>query len=956
MNSAFYMRWKRFIDSPKRLKAPVLNFLFAFLPEEFDRFLRKKEYQFHRLYRPYAENSYSRLASFLGTLSIIFLIYGPTLSWRGGSAFLLLCVSLLFNWSLSHWFKYGVKTKYVSASVSDWLKRNYLLAAQWLTIFLLCAFLWYMPWLVHEKEASEKIYRHALIPIIFFLFIITIPLAYLYAAYLFPPKKQEFHFSSLLDKTELVFDPRRPEITWGRVLRALLNAPFVYLLYLVFPASIAVIFIRHEETMHLVAGIFLLGMWIFLAFVGLHTRYAAMLTLWKRSLFIRAQLVVSLLVIGVAAGRLLGIDYVTTMIETIPAKVFFFYLFSLYSLLWFYGYWLNHILSERLFFLLGGENSDYPWSLRYQLADSEQFRYLQIHGGTRFIVIRPKRKSLFSVLGKDITIYERVPLFKKLVESAGSKTSLKIELGELIKRYNSYFSLMNIVAFLLFSFSFYILYQQDTRPEYKQPRAASRASGLLDLNSRIFNPEKSHQSVILLSASGGGTRAALFTASLLRGLQQINKLRDVALVSGVSGGGAALAFFASHYNELLQNQPTPENKSWNNFSDTMAKPFIQDVLEGMMEWRIVSNIRLGTLLKESFQREFGIDSENTQYSRTFGEVAEKNGLGIILNTSLAGHPYYITHTFANKRSRQNHSSAIYRGGRLIFTNLAYPSGVFDQRGLETEPDKRFKYVVVNSPDTNLATAAALNANFPPIFSNAAVDILNANNEYDRYWVTDGGAVDNRGAISLLLALRASLSSCLAKKQQTAIAPLDILIADASASSVDFSQNRGIATALSAAASIGNLLIEQLAEENRQLYTKACGGQAENFHLYYLSMPEALRARGGMGTHWLMPGEVTIYPVKCPDKDLEKNAAISLKGQDIKQIIDFLHQPRLLLDTAKKNEKMHSAVEIVLNSHHQKVWQEFSKTGILQGTKAAHENNLNSPVTCSNTSDKPVPAK
>jgi len=935
MKSTFRQRWEKFFYAPHRQKAPILNSLFAFLPEELDRLLRELEYKFHHLYQSGKGNSYSRLANILGNLTIIFLIYGPTLSWRGFPAFFLLCVSLLFNWSLSHWFRFGVKNAIIPIppNIFHWLKTNYLLAAQWITILTLTLVIWFTPGLAEDTEASNKIYRHALIPVIFILFIIVIPIAYTLTLILFPTftdnERKKYSFYKLLRETEIVFDPISPDVTWGATIRALVNVPFVYPLYLIFPAAISIIFIKHDETMHLVAIGFFICMWLFLTFVGLHTRYASMLTLWKRSLFIRGQLIVSLIIIMVALGRLLNIDYVTTIIEAIPSEVIFFYLLSLYTILWFYGYWLNHLLSERLLLIFGDKQKQHPWRLSYTIPgditkkknkQERQNRLLQIHGGTRFIAINPDK--IGSSLCENITIYERLALFTKLIEKGGSIVEDKIEFGSITKKYNFYFSFMNIVVLAIFGFSVLFLFQLETKSEFiaQERISPTKTLNLVKLNSRLFvqNTEK-QKPIILLSASGGGTRAALFSASLLRGLHQHNRLKDIALVSGVSGGGTALAYFASHYRELNKN----DDKHWERFSNVMARPFIQDVLEGALEWRILTNIRLGTLLKESFEREFHFQSNDIKLFKTLGDVAQHTNLGVILNTSLAGHPYYITQAFSKRHSKKQNSSAIFQGGRLVFTNLDGADEIFNPYSLESAPDIRFKYIVENTPSTSLATAAALNANFPPIFSNAAVDLINKEGKgYDRYWVTDGGAVDNRGAISLLLALKSSLSNCQINNGKT-IVPLDIIIADASAGSVDFSQNRGISTALSASGSITNLLIAQLTDENRKLYTQ-CGGNKEDFHLYYLDMPEPLRIRGGMGTHWLMPGEITIHPVKYPDKEIEKDEAITLKGKDVKQIIDYLHLPDQLLLKAKasKNKKMQKAVEMVLDSHHQKVWRLF----------------------------------
>ena len=98
--------------------------------------------------------------------------------------------------------------------------------------------------------------------------------------------------------------------------------------------------------------------------------------------------------------------------------------------------------------------------------------------------------------------------------------------------------------------------------------------------------------------------------------------------------------------------------------------------------------------------------------------------------------------------REN-SSSVPAGGRLIFTNLpqsAFPKTTGETGGAPGLP------VVLNDRTIPLEDAAALNANFPPVFSNAAIDV----GRNTRYWVTDGGAVDNRGVEMMFYALREAI--------------------------------------------------------------------------------------------------------------------------------------------------------------------------------------------------------
>ena len=59
---------------------------------------------------------------------------------------------------------------------------------------------------------------------------------------------------------------------------------------------------------------------------------------------------------------------------------------------------------------------------------------------------------------------------------------------------------------------------------------------------------------LIVAASGGGTRAAVYTAVALEGMAQIDRARDVVLLSGVSGGGVSSAVFASRFAALQHGQ------------------------------------------------------------------------------------------------------------------------------------------------------------------------------------------------------------------------------------------------------------------------------------------------------------------------------------------------------------------------------------------------------------------
>lgn len=410
-------------------------------------------------------------------------------------------------------------------------------------------------------------------------------------------------------------------------------------------------------------------------------------------------------------------------------------------------------------------------------------------------------------------------------------------------------------------------------------------------------PSKKPDPVILIAASGGGTRAALYTASLLQGLAELDLLDNVKLVSGVSGGGAALAYFYGHRHQLLE---TSRGQPWADFYNAVSKDYIVRCLQGSSERRVAGGIRLGTLLDEGFQDIF-FD----------GKIRTANGkeMGILFNTSVEGEVHSTEATdpdFARwVQNNPDQAKSWTAGTRLIISNLeeaiAFKKDIYDV------PRNDLRYISIVNPDLSLATSAALNANFPPVFSNAAVDIGRS-----RYWVTDGGAMDNRGLISLLYVLKEALAGnsneqcgameiepgddqatlignkekdILHGKSQFIYPDIHIIVADASAVTFDYSQKRGFGAILGSSLKLATGLIDELENEVKDEYCKISPGN--RIYIHELYMPLTLRARGGLGTHWMMPLMAKFKSCKKENKKDEES--IMLTRNQIIRAIAGLHQ-------------------------------------------------------------------
>jgi hypothetical protein len=387
--------------------------------------------------------------------------------------------------------------------------------------------------------------------------------------------------------------------------------------------------------------------------------------------------------------------------------------------------------------------------------------------------------------------------------------------------------------------------------------------------------------VVLVAASGGGTRAALYAASVFRGLDRLGALADVQLCSGVSGGSTGIAHLAIHRGELLKDR----SKSWQRYADVMSAPFIDDVLCGTLEPRIALGTRMGRLLDESFYRHM-YRSEKT--SLTNGKKLKDAEIGVIFNTTLAG-------TELTGESPDPTQA----GSRLIVTNLQTGANTFpaEEKQFPELKTEYLHYVIVNDPDVPLTTGAAVSANFPPVFPNALV-VKKANGGMDRYWVTDGGAAENRGAISLLYVLRNALNEEAKKDKADRRTPLPvhIVVAEASAVSLDFKDDRGLGSTLGASEKFASQVALELLKQIQEVYCNTLNGARLDVH--FLPMPLVLRSRGGIGTHWKLPAYVKIA------NPLNKDDSLILSEKQTRDFIMDLYLPegKRHMDTAKGKEK------------------------------------------------------
>lgn len=598
----------------------------------------------------------------------------------------------------------------------------------------------------------------------------------------------------------------------------------------------------------------------------LTARWDRMTQYLRRYFLLGTPFAVSATVIVLSALRIGGVQYVTTLLDVAPFGILFLWMVMAYALCWWFEYHVNSVLAARLLGLFGASDGWDHVLIRYRIRPSaprqskvdKTHRYLTGHGMGELIVVGTVEERGKTDKLPAFHSYTFLELFDALLGRDHPN-----ELHEITRRVQLYFALVNVlIAIGLGVLAWH--WGRGDRLNTVEPMvtAARQPAGPVDapadlaklLGQDAGNPRKS---AIVVAASGGGTRAALYTAMTLRGLHNVGLDERIVLLSGVSGGAVASAYFYGHRDSLVrEGQPLlcaegdeKPKSAWECYFDRMTMPFIDDVLRGAAEWRIQSEQPLGVLLAESFER------------RLFNEermgIAKRSDVGLILNTAVSGHPVEdapaLVGTFASPPPGRSAECARpisgLGGGRLAFSNLAQVDA-FSKNDPDV-PGIGMPFLVLRDEKVLLAKAAALSANFPPVFPNARVDVTGfASREKPcdlrTYFVTDGGAVENLSLVSALLAIDSALRTL---PRDAKLRDIDIVLAEASAFDFDYSQDRGVGAATGQAKErlTGRLTLELLERLRERVTIK----------VHDLSLPRVFRSRGGFGTHWQWPGSVRL---------------------------------------------------------------------------------------------------
>jgi len=144
-----------------------------------------------------------------------------------------------------------------------------------------------------------------------------------------------------LKSTDLLHSPRdAPDVSGVRLWSALVNGVANHLLqFLLLPAFM--VFIAPATFEYWLAFGFAGVSIVLLVYGSLSNRWGQMLMYVDRWFLVGTPLVISILVIVIALARLMGVQYVATVIDATPIGVLFILVIMLYAAVWFLEYWIN---------------------------------------------------------------------------------------------------------------------------------------------------------------------------------------------------------------------------------------------------------------------------------------------------------------------------------------------------------------------------------------------------------------------------------------------------------------------------------------------------------------------------------------------------------------------------------------------------------------------------------------
>ncbi len=126
------------------------------------------------------------------------------------------------------------------------------------------------------------------------------------------------------------------------------------------------------------------------------------------------------------------------------------------------------------------------------------------------------------------------------------------------------------------------LYSYTNRPKFNNGSAQGSQAQFTVPRDRKDHNANGQKTLVILSLSGGGSRAAYFSSSVMLQMEKVlkpdlNLLKEVDIISSVSGGSLPAAYYAVSQDSDSELERAPSGRIWNEneVKDLMSKNYIQ---------------------------------------------------------------------------------------------------------------------------------------------------------------------------------------------------------------------------------------------------------------------------------------------------------------------------------------------------------------------------------------------
>jgi hypothetical protein len=215
---------------------------------------------------------------------------------------------------------------------------------------------------------------------------------------------------------------------------------------------------------------------VILVLAAMDDRLDSSVRLLMRRFFRNAALGVTLILFLLAAGRLFGVTYVTTVFDSASGSAILLYFLFAYAIAWWFDYWTERLIGQQLLLLIhpgagGACSAAYPYAGPPVTQVPLLNRTVELHGLGRFLAICPNPPSTSAQQPPGPKLFFQAWTYADFLSEisasgapGGAATPLPLQI---MQRVSGFLGATGIIAAGLLGFGAWILHQQPKNYELK---------------------------------------------------------------------------------------------------------------------------------------------------------------------------------------------------------------------------------------------------------------------------------------------------------------------------------------------------------------------------------------------------------------------------------------------------------------------------------------------------------